>query len=194
MSRLVHGSDMLITQLAPHGYDLGETFNRIVAVQNACRHDRDVFCDQSSVQTIILGQDTAGASKLTKLVRVDASHRLSRREHGTNDAALVTTARLETKRSGCEWAQPYDQLSPTRRVVADRKARSLGQQQNVQAVLRHLNASKRKLCHLRIPSLLMRARAQATVRVWKKRLEHQAHSRCDIRGGCGLPVMTGAIL
>jgi hypothetical protein len=191
MSRLVHSGDMLVTQLAPHGYDLGEMFNRIVALQNARRHDGDVFCDQSSVQTIILGQDTAGASELTKLVRVDASHRQSRREQGTNDAALVTTARLKTNRSGCEWAQPYDQLNPTRRVVAHRKAQPLGQQQNVQTVLRHINATKGKLCHLRIPSLLMRARAQATVRVWKKRLEHQAHSRCDIRDGCGLPVAAG---
>src|SRR5262245_20318334 len=33
-------------------------------------------------------------------------------------------------------------------------------------------------------------RALATVRVWKKRLEHQAHSRSHIRGGCGLPVTT----
>src|SRR5262245_39107709 len=38
------------------------------------------------------------------------------------------------------------------------------------------------------------ARALATVRVWKKRLEHQAHSRSHIRGGCGLPVTTGAEL
>ena len=48
----------------------------------------------------------------------------------------------------------------------------------------------RKAFHLRIPSLLMRARAQATVRVWKNRLEHQAHSRSNFRGGCGLPVVT----
>jgi hypothetical protein len=39
--------------------------------------------------------------------------------------------------------------------------------------------------------LLMRARALATVRVWKKRLELQAHSRRTFRGGCGLPVATG---
>jgi hypothetical protein len=193
MSRLVHGSDMLVAQLAPHGYDLGETFNCIVALDNACRYNRDVFCDQSRVETIILGQDTAGASELTKLVRVDASHRLSRREQGTNDAALVTTARLKANRRDCEWAQPYDQLGPTRRVVAHRKAQPLGQQQNVQTVLRHIDATIGKLCHLRIPFLLMRARALATVRVWKIRLEHQAHSRSDIRGGCGLPVMTGAI-
>src|SRR6266566_4452981 len=45
--------------------------------------------------------------------------------------------------------------------------------------------------HLRIPSLLMRARALATVRVWKKRLERQAHSRFEIRSACGLPVATG---
>ena len=192
MSRLVHGSDMLVTQLAPHGYDLGEVFNCIVAVHNACRHNRDVFCDQSRVETIILGQDTAGASELTKLVRVDASHRQSGREQRTDDAALVTTARLKANRRDREWAQPYNQLGPTGRVVAYRKAQPLGQQQNVQTVLRHINATKGKLCHLRIPSLLMRARAQATVRVWKKRLEHQAHSRRDIRDGCGLPVVTGA--
>src|SRR3954451_3699020 len=36
------------------------------------------------------------------------------------------------------------------------------------------DSAKREL--LRIPSLLMRARAQATVRVWKKRPELQAHS------------------
>jgi hypothetical protein len=46
---------------------------------------------------------------------------------------------------------------------------------------------------LRNPSLLMRARAQATVRVWKKRPELQAHSRIGIRGACGLPVATGAV-
>src|SRR5262249_983899 len=47
--------------------------------------------------------------------------------------------------------------------------------------------------HLRNPSLLMRARAQATVRVWTKRPELQAHSRIGIRSGCGLPVATGAV-
>src|SRR5262245_42454200 len=193
MSRLVHRSGVFITQLAPHCYDFGEAFNCVIALYNACWHDRDVFCDQPSVQTVILSQDTAGAGELTKFVRVDTSHRQPRREQGTNDAALVTTARLKANRRDCEWAQPYDQLSPTRRIVAHRKAQPLGQQQNVQTVLRHVNATKGKLCHLRIPSLLMRAHAQATVRVWKKRLEHQAHSRRDIRGGCGLPVMMRAI-
>src|SRR6266581_9266089 len=35
--------------------------------------------------------------------------------------------------------------------------------------LRHIDTAKGEHCHLRIPSLLMRARAQATVRVWKMR-------------------------
>ena len=61
MSRLVHRRGMFITQLAPHGYDLGEAFHRLIALHNACRHSCDVFSDQSSVETIILGQDTAGA-------------------------------------------------------------------------------------------------------------------------------------
>src|SRR5215471_11751927 len=66
------------------------------------------------------------------------------------------------------------------------------QHHHVQAVLRHVDTAKREHGHLRIPSLLMRARALATVRVWKKRPEHQAHSRFGNRGGCGLPVTTGA--
>jgi hypothetical protein len=53
-----------------------------------------------------------------------------------------------------------------------------------------VHSAKREL--LRTPSLLMRARAQATVRAWKKRPELQAHSRFGIRGGCGLPVATRA--
>src|SRR5262249_35198855 len=65
---------------------------------------------------------------------------------------------------------------------------------HVQGVLRHVDTAKREHGHLRIPSLLMRARALATVRVWKKRPEHQAHSRSDIRDACGLPVATGAEL
>jgi len=55
-----------------------------------------------------------------------------------------------------------------------------------------LDCAKRQ--DLRDPSLLTRARAQATVRVWKKRPELQAHSRIRIRGACGLPVATGAEL
>src|SRR5262249_49854733 len=58
---------------------------------------------------------------------------------------------------------------------AHRRALLLGQTDDVQTILRHVDSAKRE--HLRNPSLLMRARAQATVRVWKKRLELQAHSR-----------------
>jgi hypothetical protein len=45
--------------------------------------------------------------------------------------------------------------------------------------------------HLRIPSLLMRARAQATVRVWKKRPELQAHCRMGIQSAYALPAAAG---
>src|SRR5438128_5936928 len=135
---------------------------------------------------------TPGAGELTKLVRVDTSHRHSRREQGTDDSALVTTARLKANCGDCERAQPYDQLGPAGCVVTHRKEPPLRQHHHIQAVLRHVNTAKREHGHLHIPSLLMRARALATVRVWKKRLEHQAHSRSDIRGGCGLPVATRA--
>ena len=129
-------------------------------------------------------------SELTQLVRIDTSHRQSGREQGTDDATLVTAARLKANCGDCERVQPCDQLGPAGGVVTHRKEPALRQHHHVQAVLRHVNAAIGKLFHLRIPSLLMRARAQATVRVWKNRLEHQAHSRFNFRDGCGLPVVT----
>src|SRR5215831_10808835 len=192
MSRLVLGRNMLVTRLSPHGHDLGEFFDRSVPLHNSCRHDRDVLCDQPCIEAVVLGQHAAGAGKLTKLVRVDTSHRQPRREQGTDDSALVTTARLKANCGDCERAQPYDQLGAAGCVVTYRKEPPLRQHHHVQAVLRHVDTAKREHGHLRIPSLLMRARALATVRVWKKRLEHQAHSRSHIRGACGLPVATRA--
>ena len=72
------------------------------------------------------------------------------------------------------------------------RSHSMGQHHHVQTILRHVDSTK-ALNHLRVPSLLMRARALATVREWKKRPEHQAHSRSVNRGGYGLPVATGAV-
>ena len=108
-----------------------------------------------------------------------------------DDTTLVATARLDADSRDREAAQLLDQLGPAGGVIGHRRALLLGQHHDVQTILRHVDTAKRKHCHLRIPSLLMRARAQATVRVWKKRLELQAHSRFGIRSACGLPVATG---
>src|SRR3974377_1096337 len=89
--------------------------------------------------------------------------------------------------------QPLDQLGPPGGVVIYRKALPVRQHLDVQTLLRYVNSTVAMLCHLRAPSLLMRAGALATVREWKKRLERQAHSRSIGRGGCGLPVETGAM-
>src|SRR5262249_42413069 len=107
------------------------------------------------------------------------------REQGTDDSALVTTARLQANCGDCERAQPYDQLGPAGCVVTYRKEPPFRQHHHIQAVLRDVDTAKREHGHLRIPSLLMRARALATVRVWKKRPEHQAHSRSDIETPAG---------
>src|SRR5215207_3612950 len=72
-------------------------------------------------------------------------------------------------------------------------SQGLRQQQHVEPVLRHIDSNEALLHHPRVPSLLMRARALATVREWKKRLEHQAHSRPCHRGGYGLPAAMGAV-
>ena len=70
MSRLVLDGDLLVTQLSPHGDDLGEPFDRVVPLHNSCWHDGDILCDQSRIEAIVLGQDAARARELTKLVRV----------------------------------------------------------------------------------------------------------------------------
>src|SRR5262249_11653842 len=156
------------------------------------RHNGDERRDHARVEAIVLGQNTAGLSKLSQLEWIDLAHRHSSREQGSHDTTLVSTTRLETDRGDREAAQPLDQLKPTSRVVRCRRALLLGQYHHIQTIFRHVDTAEREHCHLRIPFLLMRARAQATVRVWKKRLELQAHSRFAIRGGCGLPVATGA--
>src|ERR1700716_3046421 len=55
MCRLVLDGDMLVTQLSPHGDDLGEPFDRVVPLHNSCRHDGDILCDQSCIEAIVLG-------------------------------------------------------------------------------------------------------------------------------------------
>ena len=68
MSCLVLDGDMLVTQPSPHGDDLGEPFDRVVPLHSSCRHDGDILCDQSRIEAIVLSQDAAGASELTKLI------------------------------------------------------------------------------------------------------------------------------
>src|SRR2546425_117139 len=87
------------------------------------------------------------------------------------------------------WTAAFTKRCPAGWVVRHRRGVLVGQHHHVQTILRHVDSAKRE--HLRIPSLLMRARALATVRVWKKRLERQAHSRFKIRSACGFPVATG---
>src|SRR5215471_7718059 len=91
------------------------------------------------IEAIVLGQHAARAGELTKLVRVDTSHRQPRCEQGTDDSALVTTARLKANCGDCERAQPCDQLGPAGCVVTYRKEPPLRQHHHVQAVLRHVD-------------------------------------------------------
>src|SRR5262249_58921424 len=50
MSCLVLDGDMLVAKLPPHGDDFGEPFSGGGALNNACRHDRDVFCNQLRIE------------------------------------------------------------------------------------------------------------------------------------------------
>jgi hypothetical protein len=132
----------------------------------------------------------AGPGELPKLERVDLAHGHAGGEQGPHDTALVAATRLDADRRDREAVQLLDQFSPTG-GVRHRRAFLLRQDHDVQTIFRHIDTCEREHCHLRIPFLLMRARARATVRVWKKRPELQAHSRIGVRNGRGLPVATG---
>lgn len=193
MSSLVLDCDVLVGELPSHGHDLGDPAGGGVMAHGARGHDRDILGDQTCIETIVLGESAAGAGELTKPVRIDAPHRQAGAEQGAEDAALVTAARLEADGDQRQALQALDERVPARPVVRDREALALRQHDDVETVLRHVDPTIGMLYHPRVPSLLMRARALATVREWKKRLEHQAHSRPCHRGGYGLPAAMGAV-
>src|SRR5262249_46847016 len=68
-------------------------------------------------------------------------------------------------------ARPGGNITGLSNLATDLAAKRLEILREVFPGLRRLAVMKREHGHLRIPSLLMRARALATVRVWKKRLE-----------------------
>jgi hypothetical protein len=85
------------------------------------------------------------------------------------------------------------QLSPAGCVVGDAKSSPTRSDCYVQTIDRNIDPDIVRLAHLRAPSLLMRARALATVRVWKIWLEHRARPRSDSQDAHGLPVMAGPV-
>src|SRR5713101_6016465 len=121
----------------------------------------------------------------------DLAHGHAGREQCTHSTTLVATARLDADRRDREGAKLVDEFGPAGGVTMHGRALLFRQDHNVQTILRYIDTAERVHYHLRIPFLLMRARARATVRVWKKRLELQAHSRIRVRNACGLPAATG---
>jgi len=193
MGGLVLDRDMLVAELPAHGDDLREPLCGGIVLHDPCGHDRDKLCDQPRIEAVVLGQDAAGAGELAKFVGVDASYRQARGQQGSDDAALIAATRFDADRGDRQAAQPFDQLAPAGGGVIHRKGQPVWQYHHVETILRYVDSTVAMLYHLRAPALLMRARALATVREWKKRLEHQAHSRSKGRSGCGLPVATGAV-
>ena len=158
----------------------------------ARRHDHVEAGDQPRIEPIILGPHAAGFGELMQLEGIDAARRQAGRQQGAQDPALVAAAGLEAEGGDVERTQSCNQLGPAGRVVGEGETLLLGQDHDIHAVLGDVDAGIGQFCPLRIPYLLMRARALATVRAWKRRPEHQAHSRSDIRGGSGLAAETGS--
>jgi hypothetical protein len=190
----VLSGNFLVAELAANGKHRGQPLNRRgLSLRRTCRHDGNERCDHAGIERIVLCQDSTRIGELPQPERIDLPHRHAGREQGTHDASFVAARRFDADRSDRVAPRLLDHFAPADWIITDRQALLVGQHHEIETILGHIDSAKREHGHLRIPSLLMRARARATVRVWKKRLELQAHSRFEIRGGCGLPVATGAV-
>jgi hypothetical protein len=107
---------------------------------------------------------------------------------------LVTAARFQADRGDRTSRQSSEQLSPAGCVVGDAKNSPTGSDCYVQTIDGNIDPDIVRLAQLRTPSLLMRARALATVRVWKIWLESRARPRSDSQDAHGLPVVAGRLV
>ena len=188
------GSNLLISELAANTQNLGQPLNRRRRpLCSAGRHDGDKGRDYPRIEPIAFSQNSTRFGELPQLEWIDLMHRHVSREQDAHHTTFVASACFETDRCNRKAAQLLGELGPTGRIIAHRPTSLFRQHYYIQTILRHIDTAEGNRSHLRIPFLLIRARAQATVRVWKKRPELQAHSRIRIRDACGLPVATGAM-
>src|SRR5215472_12447268 len=186
MAGLALHRNMLVPELAAHRDGLGEPFEGRIALNHSRRHDRDIVGDQARIDAVILRQSAGSASKLPQFVRVDPPHREAGCQQDADDATLVAATRFQADRGDRTLRQSSDQLSPAGRVVGDTKTAPSGSDCYVQTIDRNIDSDIVRFAHLRTPSLLMRARALATVRVWKIWLERQAHPLSNSQDAHGL--------
>src|SRR6516162_5548859 len=193
MAGLALHRNMLVAELAAHRDGLSEPFEGRIALNHSGRHDRNIVGDQARIDAVVFRQSAGSASKLPHFVRVDPPHREAGCQQDADDATLVAATRLQADRGDRTSRQSSDQLSPAGRVVGDTKTAPSGSDCYVQTIDRNIDPDIVRLAHLRTPSLLMRARALATVRVWKIWLERRARPRSDSQDAHGLPVMAGPV-
>src|SRR6516164_9610209 len=193
MAGLAFHRNMLVAELAAHRDALGKAFDGRVPLNHSRRHDRDIVGDQTRIDAVIFRQSVGSASELPQFVRIDPPHRQAGCKQDPDDVTLVTAARFQADRGDRTSRQSSDKLSPAGCVVGDAKSSPTGSDCYVQTIDRNIDPDIVMLAHLRTPSLLMRARALATVRVWKIWLERRARPRSDSQDAHGLPVMAGPV-
>jgi hypothetical protein len=113
---------MLVTQLSPHGDDLGEPFDRAVPLHNPCRHDGDILRDQSRIEAIVLGQDAAGAGE-----KAPSGVRTSSR--ATNGIAAFAVTASCTRRWYAN-TLPMSTTRPCRRACTSTSTAQFGSEKN----------------------------------------------------------------
>ena len=177
MAGLAFHRNMLVAELAAHRDALGKAFDGRVPLNHSRRHDRDIVGDQTRIDAVIFRQSAGSASELPQFVRIDPPHREAGCQQDPDDLTLVTAARFQADRGDRTSRQSSEQLSPAGGVVGDAKSSPTGSDCYVQTIDRNIDPDIVRLAHLRTPSLLMRARALATVRVRKIWLERRARPR-----------------
>jgi hypothetical protein len=167
MASLAFHRNVLVAELATHRDGLCEPLDGRVALNNARRRDGDIIGDEARIDAVIFRQSARSASELSQLVRIDPPYRQAGGQQDADNATLVTAARFQADRGDRPSRQSGKQLSPASRVVGDTKTAPAGPDRDIQTIHRHINPDIESFAHLLTPSLLMRAHALATVRVWK---------------------------
>jgi len=95
---LVFDCDVLVTELASHGDDLGDSGGGRVMAHDVRGHGRDILGDQPGIEPIVLGEGAAGAGELPKSAGAKEKARMDMLASGDPRSSAKHAFRLSQSR------------------------------------------------------------------------------------------------